>query len=325
VNTRIHVAVGVIYSSDLSRVLISKRTAKQHLAGLWEFPGGKVENNEDVISALERELHEELGIVVKEAKQLTTVTYDYPDKKVFLDVWKVKEWSGEPVSKENQQIVWSRIEELNNYNFLAANKHIIQTLSLSPVYVISQATYDDTSKLLSIAKQCFASGLKLFQLRLNSRSDSGFPKLVEKLSEMARSNDAKLILNGTPADINVFNVDGLHLKSGELMKYETRPIGESYILGASCHNEEELSCAEKLNVNYAFISPVYDTNSHPEKNGIGWDSFYNLKNKVNFPVYALGGMSPSELKIAKSYGAFGVAMISAIWNSSTPVSDILTK
>ncbi len=321
-NIRTHVAVGVIYNSDKDKVLITKRTAKQHLAGLWEFPGGKLEDSEDVMSALSRELYEELGIVVKYAKQFTTISYDYPDKKILLDIWEVSEWSGEPASRENQEIAWSRISELNKYEFPEANKHIIQTLSLSSVYVISQESYEDTARLLSIASECFSAGLKLFQLRLNSRNNGDFSVLVKKLAELAKKNNAKLIINGVPSDVSTYNIDGLHLKSNVLMEYDNRPISEDYILGASCHNEEELAHAERLNVNYAFISPVFKTNSHPEQNAIGWDKFSKLAKKINFPVYALGGMTPADLKIAKSYNAYGVAMIGAVWNSKVPIPVI---
>jgi 8-oxo-dGTP diphosphatase len=325
VNTRIHVAVGVIYNSNKDKILITKRTDKQHLAGLWEFPGGKLEESEDVMSALRRELYEELGIVVKNAKQFTTISYNYPDKKVLLDVWKVSEWNGEPASRENQEIAWSRVSELNKYEFPEANKHIIQTLSLSSVYVISQESYENTTRLLSIASEYFSAGLKLFQLRLKSRNNSDFSVLVKKLTELAKKNNAKLILNGTPSDVSTYNVDGLHLKSNVLMEYDSRPISEDYILGASCHNEEELAHAERLNVNYVFISPVLKTNSHPGQNAIGWDKFFKLTKKINFPVYALGGMTPADLKIAKSYNAHGVAMIGAIWNSKVAINNIFSN
>ena len=324
-DTRIHVAVGVIYNSDKDKVLITKRTAKQHLAGLWEFPGGKVEAGEGVVSALSRELYEELGIVVKDTEQFTTVSYDYSDKKVLLDVWNVFEWTGEPVSRENQEIEWSSINELKHYEFPEANKHIIQTLSLSPIYVLSQESYKNYSHLLSVANDCFSKGLKLFQLRLSTKDKNILANLTKDLHKMAHEKDAKLILNGSPIDINNYYIDGIHINSKELKKYSRRPISEEYILGASCHNEKELALAEKLNVNYAFLSPVFKTTSHPEKNAIGWDDFYKIIKQVRFPVYALGGMTPKDLDVAKSYDAYGVAMISAIWNSTSSVSELLSK
>ena len=93
-------------------------------------------------------------------------------------------------------------------------------------------------------------------------------------------------------------------------------IRDSYILGASCHNEKELIQAKKLNVNYAFISPVLNTNSHLTETPLGWANFKNLAKKANFPVYALGGMSLLDLEIAKEHGAYGIAMKSAINNLS---------
>ena len=135
---------------------------------------------------------------------------------------------------------------------------------------------------------------------------------------LARRNNAKLILNGMASDIEVFDIDGIHFNSDELIKYTSRPISEDYILGASCHNEKELDDAAKLNVNYAFISPVFTSNSHPEQKALGWGRFNDLRKKVNFPVYALGGMTPADLKVAKSHGAYGVAMIGSIWSAASP-------
>jgi 8-oxo-dGTP diphosphatase len=72
------------------------------IRGLWEFPGGKVEAEESVETALGRELHEELGIVVDVARPLIKVQHDYPDKQVLLDVWEVSAFTGEPHGAEGQ-------------------------------------------------------------------------------------------------------------------------------------------------------------------------------------------------------------------------------
>ena len=319
-STRIHVAVGVIVSPDKKQVLISKRTARQHLAGLWEFPGGKVEKDEGVATALNRELNEELGILVTKAKQLTTVSYDYPEKEVLLDVWKIDEWYGEPEAKENQGLAWVEIDKLSLYDFPEANKHIIQTLSLNSVYLISQQSYKNLNDFIATVEQYFLSGLKQFQLRLDSKQEPEYSELVNKLSESAKRNNAKLILNGFLADIERFNISGVHLKSKELFQFNKRPVSQEYLLGASCHNENELMQAEKLNVNYAFVSPVCRTSSHPEKEALGWENFKKLSEKVKFPVYALGGLNLDSLETAKSYNAYGIAMISAIWNSNETIN-----
>ena len=319
---RTHVAVGVIYNTTKDKVLISKRSHNQHLAGYWEFPGGKVERGEDVSTALKRELFEELGITVNKAEAYTSISHDYSNKNVLLDVWKVSEWYGKPESRENQEICWASISELNNYNFPDANKYIIQSILLDPIYVISQKSYENYSHLYSVAEECFSAGLKNFQLRLKTDENKMFQEIVKALSEVARRYNSKLILNGLATDIDKYPIDGIHLNSNELMRYENRPISEEYILGASCHNEEELIRAAKIKVNYAFLSPVLFTASHPEVRPIGWEKFSSLISDLNFPIYALGGMMPTDLEIAKSYGAYGIAMLGAIWNAESPGKNI---
>lgn len=320
---RTHVAVGVIYNSTKDRVLISKRLDHQHLAGYWEFPGGKVESNEDVFTALKRELYEELGITINAAKAYTKVSYDYPDKSVLLDVWKVTDWSDSPVSCEGQEIQWVEIADLKNYKFPNANKHIVQSILLNELFLISQESYTDYSHLFSVVEQCFSNGLRLFQLRLNTRQNELLIDIAGELSDLANQYNAKLILNGVAEDIEKYPVDGVHLKARDLETYETRPITEDYILGASCHSEEELMKAKKLNVNYAFLSPVLTTASHPDAVPLGWEKFHTLSQRVDFPLYALGGMKPSDLKIAQSYGAHGIAMLGAIWNSENQDKHII--
>ncbi|MFT5395785.1 MAG: 8-oxo-dGTP diphosphatase [Gammaproteobacteria bacterium] len=314
---RTHVAVGVIYNTTKDKVLISKRSNNQHLAGHWEFPGGKVECNENVSSALKRELFEELGITVIKAEAYTSISHDYADKKVLLHVWKVSEWCGQPESRESQDICWASISDLNNYKFPDANKYIIQSILLTPMYVISKESYEDYSNLYSVAEECFVSGLKIFQLRLKKDNNKSFQNIVKTLSEVASRYDAKLILNGLATDIDKYPIDGIHLNTSELTKHKNRPISEEHILGTSCHNEEELIKAAEINVNYAFLSPVQLTASHPEAIAIGWERFRSLINEVNFPIYALGGMLPSDLQTAKNYGAYGIAMLGAIWDADS--------
>lgn len=320
-NNRIHVAVGVIFSPDKKQVLISKRKSHQHLAGLWEFPGGKVEKGEDIHSALKRELYEELGIKVEKAMQLTTISYDYPDKGVLLDVWQVNEWSDEPESRENQELSWVNTNELSCYDFPEANKHIIQTLSLTPVYLISPQSYENACDFTSKIEQCFSFGIKLFQLRLDSIIEPEYSQLINRLSKLTQNNNVKFILNGEPSDIKKYTVDGIHIKSKQLFNFCERPISEKFILGASCHNEKELIQAEKLNVNYAFLSPVKKTSSHPDSIPLGWETFQRLSKKVKFPVYALGGMSLNEMEIAKYNNAYGIAMISSVWNEPEKINN----
>jgi 8-oxo-dGTP diphosphatase len=133
---RVHVAAAVI-RDDSGKILIARRADTQHQGGLWEFPGGKVEADESVESALARELQEELGIVVGAARPLIKVRHDYPDKQVLLDVWEVSQFSGEPHGAEGQPLAWVSAKDLLNYEFPAANQPIVAAARLPGEYLIT--------------------------------------------------------------------------------------------------------------------------------------------------------------------------------------------
>jgi 8-oxo-dGTP diphosphatase len=123
----VHVAVGVILDADRN-VLITRRAEHSHQGGLWEFPGGKVETGEMPLSALMRELHEELGIVIGRTSALLEVHHDYGDKTVLLDVHVVWDFSGEARGLEAQPLAWVTPQDLASYEFPAANMPIVAAL-----------------------------------------------------------------------------------------------------------------------------------------------------------------------------------------------------
>jgi 8-oxo-dGTP diphosphatase len=120
----VHVAVGVILDRDRN-VLITRRAQVAHQGGLWEFPGGKVEEGESLAAALTRELREELGIAVGRTSALLEVRHDYGDKTVLLDVHVVWEFSGEARGLEDQPLAWVAPADLHHYPFPAANLPIV--------------------------------------------------------------------------------------------------------------------------------------------------------------------------------------------------------
>jgi len=123
----VHVAVAVILN-DKNEVLLALRTPEQHQGGLWEFPGGKKENDESVYQALIREIKEELNITITDAEPLILVDHDYDDKTVLLDVWCVAGFQGTPRGHEGQKIRWCAINYLLENEFPAANAPIISAI-----------------------------------------------------------------------------------------------------------------------------------------------------------------------------------------------------
>jgi 8-oxo-dGTP diphosphatase len=113
-----------------SRVLIAQRPEGKSLAGLWEFPGGKVEAGETPEAALIRELHEELGIGTWASclAPLTFASHSYPDFHLLMPLFACRKWEGRPVSKEGQSLKWVRANDLRNYPMPPADLPLIPIL-----------------------------------------------------------------------------------------------------------------------------------------------------------------------------------------------------
>lgn len=103
--THIDVIVGIVASDD-GKVLIARRPEGKHMAGAWEFPGGKLIDGETPLAALRRELAEEIGIGIEAAEPFTERCYRYPDRRVRLDVWWVLAYRGLPSPREGQDLRW---------------------------------------------------------------------------------------------------------------------------------------------------------------------------------------------------------------------------
>lgn len=123
---QVHVAVGVVLRDG--QVFLTRRHQDAHQGGKWEFPGGKVENNETVAQALSRELNEEISIDVLACTPFMEITHDYGDKKVKLDIFLVEQFNGEPNSAEGNEQQWCNIKSLADLDFPAANGVIVEKL-----------------------------------------------------------------------------------------------------------------------------------------------------------------------------------------------------
>jgi len=127
----VHVAVGVITQTNKAgevNYFLTKRLEHAHQGGKWEFPGGKVENDETVAQALARELKEEVAIEVLSCQPLIIIKHDYVDKSVCLEVFLVDNYNGIPSAQEGQGQGWFLLEALQLLDFPAANREIITKL-----------------------------------------------------------------------------------------------------------------------------------------------------------------------------------------------------
>ena len=124
---RIVVVAGALLDEQ-GRVLIAARPPGKHMAGRWEFPGGKIVDGESPEMALRRELSEELGIEVRRCRFEMSLVHAYPDREVELLFHVVEEWSGTPESLEGQALRWVPIAALDDEDILEADLPFIRTL-----------------------------------------------------------------------------------------------------------------------------------------------------------------------------------------------------
>lgn len=320
----IHVVAGVIQDRD-GRVLVAQRPAGKSMAGAWEFPGGKLAAGEGRLAGLMREFDEELGIRIEAARPLIRYRHRYPALDVDLDVWLIERWSGEPRGREGQAFGWCSPRELPALGLLPADAVVVRAIRLPTLFAVTPPHAE--------------SGEESFMDRLEALAGGGGPGLVclrrldldpEALLGLAagaacrvEGTSTQLILHGDPAVLAPAlanprhtlaarcknGVAGLHIPGRSLDTLTARPVPTSLWFGASCHDARELEAALALDADYAFLGPVKPTASHPGAPAMGWEAFAALVVELPLPVYAIGGLRPTDLETAWAAGAQGIAAI----------------
>lgn len=122
-----HVVAAALFDSA-GRLLLAERPPGKHMAGGWEFPGGKREPGEERIDTLKRELREEIGIEIIEAEPLISYEHEFPDRTIKLDLWFVTRYDGTPQSLEGQNLKWVALEDLHKVGLLEADAPMVAPL-----------------------------------------------------------------------------------------------------------------------------------------------------------------------------------------------------
>lgn len=124
------IGVAVIWN-DQKQILIDRRRPEGAMGGLWEFPGGKIEPGETIQECIQREISEELGIVIEVGKHLITIDHSYTNLRVTLTVHHCRHLTGVPQPLESDEIRWVSLEELEHFTFPKANTQIIAALKVT--------------------------------------------------------------------------------------------------------------------------------------------------------------------------------------------------
>jgi 8-oxo-dGTP diphosphatase len=308
----IHVVAGVL-SDPYGRVLLTQRSEGKHLPGMWEFPGGKCEAGEAPQDALRRELREELGVEAGSLERLIAVPWHYLEKSIFLDVSRVLDYTGHAHGREGQALRWVSIDELAQVEMPAADRPVVTALCLPRRYIITPEPAGDAAQFLRQLAVALASVDKFVQLRSKHLVGADLRLLAIRARDAARHAGATMLLNGHLDLVRELDLDGIHLPASELLHCTSRPLAANRWVGASCHDERELAHAVAIDADFVALAPVNTTSSHAGVAALGWPRFTQLCEKVPVPVYALGGLSMSDLSRAIAAGAQGIAGISALW------------
>jgi 8-oxo-dGTP diphosphatase len=306
----VEVAAAVLQKAD-GTFLLARRPADKIWAGYWEFPGGKVESGETPYHALVRELREELGISVDTAYPWLTRLFAYPHATVRLNFFRVTEWSGQLHPHEGQEFSWQQVQDVSVAPVLPANAFILRALSLPTLYAISNVSGLGEEEFMLRLEAALQNGLRLVQLREKHLSRDALRRLALRVVTLAHAHGAKMLLNGDTALAQEVGADGVQLTGAQLAETHVRPAVEW--CAASCHNAAELRRAEELGCDFALLSPVLPTRSHPGAPHLGWAAFAAIAAGAAIPVYALGGLRMEDIETAWRHGAHGVALLRQSW------------
>lgn len=291
------VEVAIALLLHRNKVLVGWREAKQHQGNKYEFPGGKVEQGELPSEACRREIREEVGIDISTWHPFDLIRHEYDDLHVHLHIFHGR------VLLEQMDVIqtpwtWYSRAELKNLAFPKANDVIIERLNWSEYLKISAGLNDLEG--LNYGTWMYlraAPTLHLIQT-INALPASKLNKLIvnielwQGLEEFAQKQLA-----------------AVQIKHDQLMRLDANvlPLGIRSI--ASCHDVFSIAQAQNVGCDAIMLSPVHTTATHADARALGWEPFKQMCLMSDLPVFALGGLSPSDLDIAQQHGAYGVAGI----------------
>ena len=241
----IHVVAGAIADAD-GRVLIAQRPRGRHMAGRWEFPGGKLAAGEAPLAGLKRELSEELGISVRAARPLIRLRHEYPDRRVLLDVWQVTDYEGLPQALDAQALAWAKPDDLPKHDLLEADRAIVTALRLPRL-----------ARLLAPGETLQSIRGRAAQTILVPMPEEGGAELDAEAVARARAAGHRVFVMG--ADIDAVRVAALARCDGVLMHWQGQSLhidhGGAFLVGVHCDDAESATRAVAEGAHFIVFAP----------------------------------------------------------------------
>lgn len=320
----IQVAVAVIQYEQDGQVqyLLGTRHAHQHQGGKLEFVGGKIEQHETAKAALIREVREELGLDIGECAivKMGRIGHDYAEKSVCLHIYQVSlskaqylEFQHKTVGSDGQKIGFYDLASVMSQkdDFPDANAPIFTWLGLPKVVVVSHelSFFKNKTDWLDCYKKVPSGSTLLMRTFASTQANAW---MMAELDEAVEN--LKFVISWQDVALGRKNILAVRLTQNELMSLDLKNLCLPNLpIIASCHDDAGIikvnELAKQHPVMAITLSPVKPTQTHPNALHLGWESFAKLAFMSNVPVIALGGLSPTDLNIARSYGAVAVAGI----------------
>lgn len=316
----IDIAIGVLKKGN--QYCLSQRKKSQSFADKWEFPGGKVEQDEAIEEALIREFSEELGVTTSDWQPFITIPWHYETVSVRLHVFKSTQVFGEPYGKEGQAVEWFSLDELLKLDFPEANQGILTAMQVQDFYLLTSKKQSLAENIKTIRaamqQQPITCQLYLHEKLLKEANKADLTS-VQLLLDEAKSKGSQVLLSGSTKFLKKLKgFAGVHISSNDLETLSKNDVNKpnlkqallgnsSGLLAVSVHNQTEFDLAMTLPADIVLLSPVKPSFAHPDIKSLGWKVFSEMVSHVPVPVYALGGMMLGDLFIAKQYGARGIA------------------
>ncbi|WP_038343807.1 thiamine phosphate synthase [Acinetobacter sp. A47] len=295
--TKATVDVAIAILLHKTKVLVGWRQASQHQGNKHEFPGGKVEAGETPEQACRREIYEEVGIGLKDWHAFDVIHHEYDDLIVNLHLFHAYV-PDELLDLIHQPWSWYSREQLAGLNFPKANAAILQRLIWPYLIKISDQIDALPQQEALLYWRFVPADIELVRQQLLGLSDAQLHRLMINV-DLWQQLDAPLQAKITT----------IHLQQSQLMALSKGDLMVGKRVIAACHDAVSLQHAHHIGCDAVLLSPVLATETHPEASQLGWDGFEELARTSDIPVFALGGVAPSDLKQAQKHHAYGLAGI----------------
>lgn len=289
-----HVAAGALFD-DKGRVLVAQRPAGKHMAGRWEFPGGKLGPGEPPLDGLRRELAEELGVELGAARPLIRLHHDYVDRRVLLDVWRVIDYRGTPQGLDGQALDWVLPDALPGINLLPADRPITTALRLPEVAraLTGRATLEQAAKGGEPETLLWSPGPR-------EEADGADRDAVSA----ARAGGHRVIVVGEAAAAAlaaaVTGADGVLLAQADASSLTADPRG-AFLVGVLCDSPDAAVQAAEEGAHFVVIG-------RPRRGSVRSEPYEDLCRRTGVPAFIGWYRNTSPLQELRDMGAHGCAV-----------------